>query len=116
FDLVGVATNVVAEAPALAAVGCQQAAQHADGRGLAAAIGPKEAVDRAALDLHAEVMHDLAAFEGFRKPANVNRDIGMEFRHYAHRFSAIGVLGLRKTLTGWPTRKASGRDGRAWTR
>jgi len=30
-----------------------------------------------------------------------------------HRRSAIGVLALRYTLTGWPTRKASGLEGRA---
>ena len=48
--------DVVAEAGAAAAVGRQQAAQHADGRGLAAAVGAEEAADLAALDLDAEVV------------------------------------------------------------
>ena len=46
LDLVGVAADVVAEAGALAAVGRQQAAEHADGGGLAGAVGAEEAVDR----------------------------------------------------------------------
>ena len=45
--------DVVAEAGAAAPVGRQQAAQHADGRGLAAAVGAEEAADLAALDLDA---------------------------------------------------------------
>ena len=63
LDLVGVAADVVAEAGALAAIGRQQAAEHADGGGLAGAVGAEEAVDRAALHLHRQVMHDLAAAE-----------------------------------------------------
>ena len=45
--------DVVAEAGAAARVGREQAAQHADGRGLAAAVGAEEAADLAALDLDA---------------------------------------------------------------
>jgi hypothetical protein len=52
LDLVGVLQDVVAEAGALAAVGRQQAAEDADGRGLARTVRPEKAVNRAALHLH----------------------------------------------------------------
>ena len=113
LDLVGVAADIVAQTRSLAAVGRQQAAQHADGGGLAAAVRPEKAVDLAALDLHREVMHHLAAAERFGQAANVDRDIGGRSRQLGHRLSATGVLALRNTLIGWPTRNASGRDGRA---
>src|SRR6185437_599712 len=61
LDLVGIAPDVIAEAGTLAAIRRQQSAEHADGRGLAAAVGPEEAVDRAALHLHRQLMHDLTA-------------------------------------------------------
>ncbi len=80
LDLVGVAADVVAEAGALAAVRRQQAAQHADGGGLAGAVGPEEAVDRAALHLHRQVMHDLAAAERFRQALDVDGDVGRLMR------------------------------------
>src|SRR6185437_2216685 len=95
LDLVGVATDVVAEAGALAAIRRQQAAEHADGRGLAAAVGPEKAVDRAALDLHRQLMHDLAALERLGQAPDVDRDGSWA----VHRLSATGVstsfLGLR---------------------
>ena len=46
LEPVGVAADVVAEAAPLAAVGRQQAAEHADGGGLAGTVGAEEAVDR----------------------------------------------------------------------
>src|SRR5205085_6282793 len=51
LDPVGVAADVVAEAGALTAIGRQQAAQHADRRGLAASVRAEAAVDAAALHL-----------------------------------------------------------------
>ena len=42
LDLVGVAADVVAEAGALAGIRRQQPAQHADGGGLAGAVGPEK--------------------------------------------------------------------------
>jgi hypothetical protein len=65
LDLVGVAADVVAETGALAAVGRQQAAEHADGRGLAASVGAEKAVDGAALHLHRQVMHHLTSAKRF---------------------------------------------------
>jgi hypothetical protein len=91
LDLVGVAADVVAEAGALAAVRREQTAEHADGRGLAASVGPEEAVDGAALHLHRQLMHDLAAPEGFRQALDVDGDGGRA----AHCLAATGVLGLR---------------------
>src|SRR5262249_10585782 len=116
LDLVGVAPDVVAETATLSAIRCEQTAQHADSRGLAASVRPEEPVNRAPLHLHAEVMHHFAAIEGFRKPVHIDRDIGAGYCHRGHRLSATGVLAFRKTLIGCPTRKASGRDGRACTR
>ncbi len=45
LDAAGVAAHVEAEAGALAFVGRQQAAEHADGGGLARAVRPKKAID-----------------------------------------------------------------------
>jgi hypothetical protein len=75
LDLVGVAANVEAEAGPLAGVGRQQAAEHADGRGLAASVRAEEAIDRAALDLHREVMHDLAAAKRLRQAGDIDGDV-----------------------------------------
>jgi hypothetical protein len=44
----------------LALVGREQAAQHADGGGLAAAVRAEEAIDAAARDLHVEMVDHLA--------------------------------------------------------
>src|SRR5438445_11912391 len=74
LDAVGVAADVVAEAGALAPVGRQQYAEHADGRGLAASVGAEEAVDAAALHLHRQLMHHLAAAERFRQSLDVDAD------------------------------------------
>ena len=104
LDLVGLGADVVAEAGAVALVGREQPAQHADGRGLAGAVGAEEAVDRAALDLHRQVAHDLAAAEGFGQPVDIDGDVGRGrcVRHCS---------GPSVTLTGWPTRSRSGRSG-----
>ena len=48
--------------------------------------------------------------------ADVDGDIVVGSRHSRHLRSATGVLALRYTLIGWPTRSASGREGRAWIR
>src|SRR5207248_11028041 len=108
---VGVAADVVTEAGAVAAVRRQSATEHADGGGLAASVGTEEAVDRATLDLHRQVMHHLAAAKRLRQAMDIDRDVGC--RRRGHRLAATGVLALRNTPIGWPTRKTSGREGRA---
>ena len=107
LDLVGLGADVVAETGALALVGREQPAQHADGGGLAGTVGTEESVDLAALDLHREVAHDLAAAEGFGQAMDVDGDLGRR------RGCAGHCSGPRETLTGWPTRRCSGRSGRA---
>jgi hypothetical protein len=67
-----VAPQVVTKARAFAVVGCQQAAQHADRRRLAAAVRSEEAEDRAALDANREVVDDGATAIAFRQPAHVD--------------------------------------------
>ena len=58
-----------------ALVGREQAAQHADGGGLAGAVGPEEAVDRAALHLHRQIAHHRAAVELLGQAMHVDDDI-----------------------------------------
>ena len=77
--------DVVAETGAAAAVGRQQPAQHADGRGLAAAVGAEEAADLAALDLDGEVVDHGARAEALDQAAGID--------DRAHR---------GRTSTGWP--------------
>src|SRR5438270_688507 len=82
------------------AVGREQPADHADGGGLAAAVGAEESVDRAARHLHREVIDDRVVAEALREVAHVDREIGVH-----------GIL----TSTGWPgcSRVASAAAGRA---
>src|SRR5262249_16911495 len=103
LDLVRLGADVVAEAGAVAFVRGEQPAQHPDGRGLARPVGTEEAVDFPALDPHGQVAPDLPAVEGFRQSFDVDGDIGHR-RHWPCPSA---------TLTGWPTRKCSGRSGRA---
>src|SRR5262249_46974289 len=103
LDLVRLGADVIAEAGAMAFVGREQTAQHADGRGLARAVGPEESVDLPTLDAHRQVAHGLTPVERFAQPFDVDGDI-RRCRHSA-RPSA--------TLTGWPTRSRSGRSARA---
>ena len=70
-------------------------------------IGTEESIDLTALDLHREVAHDLAAAEGFGQAMDVDGDLG------CRRGCAGHCSGPRETLTGWPTRRCSGRSGRA---
>ena len=106
LDLVGLGADVVAEAGAGALVRREQAAQHADGRGLAGAVGAEEAVDGAALDLHREIAHHRAAVEFLGQAMHVDDDVrGVAAVH----FGGSGSV----TVTGWPTRNFSGSVGRA---
>ncbi|MEY9620686.1 hypothetical protein ABH982_004143 [Bradyrhizobium ottawaense] len=91
LDLFGIAADVVAETGALAAIRGEETAEDTDGRGLARAVGPEEAVDRAALHLHRQIVHDLAAAERFGQALDVDRDAALAI----HRLSATGVFGLR---------------------
>ncbi len=92
-DRVRLAEDVVAEAGPRAVVGLEQAAQHADGRGLAAAVGAEEAADLALGDPQVEALDHLEVAEALAQAAHVD-DIG---RHGAPGAGAAGV-----TVTGCP--------------
>src|SRR4029077_5877937 len=105
LDLFGLGAQIEAEAGALPAVRREQPAQHADGRGLAGAVGAEEAVDRAAAHLHGKIAHHRPAVEPFGQAVDVDHDVGRRHR------AACAVVS--STLTGWPTRRFSGCCGRA---
>ena len=106
-DLVGLRPDVIAKASAVALIGDEQAAQHANGRRLARAVRPEEPVDFTALHPHRKVTHDLAAIKGFRQPFNVDHDLRC-CRSVGRHCGCPNA-----TLTGWPTRSRSGRSVRA---
>ena len=87
-------------------VGREQTAQHADGGGLAGAVRPEKAVDRAALHLHRQIAHHRAAVEVFGQALDIDDDVGCAF-------ICAALCGTCVTLTGWPTRNFSGLSGRA---
>ncbi len=62
-DFVRLGDDVVAEALARAAVGLEEAAEHADGRRLAAAVGPEKAADLALGDLQVQALDHLEVAE-----------------------------------------------------
>src|SRR5262249_19609304 len=117
LDLLGFAADVEAEAGAAPGVGREQAAQHADGRGLSRAVRPEEAVDQPALDPHGEVAHHGAAGERFGQTLAVDRDVGRgghDVGHRGHRLtSGFFVSWSSSTSTGWPTRMLAGATGSA---
>ena len=73
-----------------AAVGSEQAAQHADRRRLARAVGAEEAADLAARDLQAQALDHLEVAEALAQIAHVDDEI-------VHGDAACGF-----TVTGWP--------------
>ena len=116
LDLVGLGADVVAETGALALVGREQPAQHADGGGLARTVGTEESVDLAALDLHREVAHDLAAAEGFRQAMDVDGDLGRRRGCAASLFRPQRDADRLARRAGAPAAPAALRSGtRAWS-
>ena len=85
------ADDVVAEAGPRAAVGREQAAQHADGRRLAAAVGAEKAADLAARDLQAQALDHLEVAEALAQIVHVDDEI-------VHGDAAASGF----TVTGWP--------------
>ena len=102
LDELGVLRDVVAEHDAAPLVGREQPADHADGGGLAAAVGAKEAVDGALRNLHREMVDDGLLAEALGEALDIN-----------------GVFGAHcsVTSTGCPgcSLMASADDGRAST-
>src|SRR5262249_4339136 len=96
LDLGGLRADVEAEALARAGIRREQAAEHADRRRLAAAVGPEEAEDHAARHLDGEVLHHGLVAEALGEAADADGRLRV-------------VHGpVSATSTGWPTRSASG--------
>ncbi len=76
LDLLGLANDVVAETGALAAVGREQSAEHADGGGLAAAVGAEKAEDLAAPYRKRKVLDDVVLAEVLVDAVHVDDDVG----------------------------------------
>jgi hypothetical protein len=68
--------DVVAQAGALARIGLEQPADHADGSRLAAAVRAEEAVDLALAHLQREIDHHVLVAEGLVQPAHVDGEVG----------------------------------------
>ncbi len=94
LDQVALGANVVAKARAVAGIGGQQPAQHADGRGLARTVGPQKSIDLTALHMHGEVLDDGLVAEGFRQSLDLDGD----FRGVVND----GTTGLKPGLTILP--------------
>src|SRR5690606_9654092 len=86
------APQVVAQALALARVGFEQAAQHADGCGLAAAVGAQEAADLAAPHLDGDVVDHGASAKALGQAAHVDGEL----------VTHAGCCCKKSTTIGWP--------------
>ena len=109
LDLVLLGEDVVAEAGAFAGIRREQPAQHAERRGLAAAVRPEKAVDLALRHFEAQVAHHGARTEALGQTRDVDGDL-------FHR-RTICSPGPSVTVTGWPAVSlAAAPSGRASTR
>ena len=99
----GVAQEVEAETGAAATVRSQQAAQHADGCRLAAAIAAEEAADLAFRHLHRQPVDHVACAEALSQVVHVD----------GQRGHVLPLFGMRRTSTGCPglSRIACSADG-----
>ena len=101
LDRRGLGQDIEAEAGAATAIGLQQSAEHADGRGLAAAVGAEEAPDLARRHLERDAVDDGTIAETFRQAFDIDRE---------RRIHGIGLASI-----GWPGLRP-GAEGRAFTR
>ena len=95
----------------LAGAGLQQAAQHADGGGLARAIGSEEAVDLRARDLHVEAIDRDQGAEATGQPAGDDRDVagaGGARRPRGRGRRGHGARSSRRRLGRQPGRQGGG--------
>src|SRR5262249_51483710 len=93
--------DVEAEAGAAAGIGDEQAAQHPDGRGLAAAIGAEKSADLSGRDLEVEPVDHGGGAEAFAQ----RMDVDDEVRHRAACIlcaCAASTVAAGRTATGWP--------------
>ncbi|MNK90611.1 hypothetical protein D3C87_1106720 [compost metagenome] len=103
LDLGGLLQDVEAQAGARARVRRQQPAHHADGGGLAAAVGAEEAEDLAARHLHGQVVDHVLVAEALVQPLDVDRQRAVGAIH--------GVVHDCATSTGWPGRSLGASSG-----
>src|SRR5262249_36561048 len=85
--------DVEAEAGSVSTVGSKQAAQHADGGGLAAAIGAKKSADFSCSDLQAQAVDDLQCAEALSQVVDVDDIVGHCESHTRFPFPASGASG-----------------------
>ena len=95
LDRRGVA-DVVAEAGAVARIGPEQPADHADRGGLAAAVRAEEAVDLAVLHLQREILHHVLASEGLVQAVDVDGE--GSFQLHVYRLPGTKVRSLEPRL------------------
>ena len=117
-DLAALGQDVEAEAGAAPRIGGQQAAQHADGGGLAGAVGAEEAVDLPAHHPHGEIVHHQGGAEPLAEALHLDGDVGRRRAPLPRRRCGRRAHGFGPsvTVTGWPGRVAAGSVGRASTR
>ena len=102
LDLVGFGADVVAETGAAALVRGQQPAQHADGGGLARAVGAEEAVDSPRFTRIDRLRTTVRLPKDFVSPSTSMAMSGAAVTSFTVSVPSV-------TLTGCPTRSRSGR-------
>ena len=93
-DRLSLVDDVVAEACPAAAIRNEEPAQHADRRGLAAAVGTEKAAYFTGADLQREAFDDFVRAETLAQVVNVDdqvRHCGGGLRHRTHRHRLTGV-------------------------
>src|SRR5919108_4901182 len=98
LDLVGLGVDVEAEAGAIALIGGQESAQHAERRCLSGSVRPKEAVDRPSVDLQRQIPHRDVPIERLGETVDVDGD-GRNRGHWAGSLATIAA-GAKATVTG----------------
>src|SRR5690606_37134280 len=83
LDELGLGGDVVADDAAAAAGGVEQAAEHADGRELARAVGAKHAEDLPATHLEGDVADGAQVTEAAAEPLRVDDDLVFQGAHRA---------------------------------
>jgi hypothetical protein len=100
-NLVGLADDIEAETSPASAIGREQAAQHADGGGFAAAVGAEKAADLAFGNLQAEPIDHSMRAEALAQIVHVD-DKRASGAAFAHGIDHGGGDPLGRTATGWP--------------
>src|SRR5262245_41537058 len=108
LDAVRFSSQIVAQARALAIVGLQEAAQHADRRRLAAAVGTEETPDLSLGHLYVDVIDGNLAAEALGQATHVDGE-----RAHGVLLSGAAAVSTGHTSTGTPGRNGSPDGARA---